>query len=327
MKFVIMGSLVLALTACSRPTTTPVGKVQDCDNGTYFSLKTQTCQTLWGHEAMADSEGFERIHIYNGVTVPRKINGHSPFLVTVAYDVNRPTTLEVVLKRALYGSVGGDGLSDWHKIEIPPGSGTRDVIVTPSYALPDGPAAAYIDGRWAIDSGYMLEIKGGDRFEDEDTDRLGSWRVAGIQVDSLAPRDPAAVKTLILGDLEAPDQIVGCEKVTVKLPVERLSFNAKFDLALKKPVNNWDNNGDSILWVQKGFQGTLEFQFEARNKETGACAIAGRAAIKDDTGNYPPDSYLFQLDIYKDGSEKLNTQSELFTVPEGSQPVIVASSN
>jgi hypothetical protein len=290
-------------------------------------LKTQTCHALWGHEAATDNSGFERIHIYNGVTVPRKINGHSPFLVTVAYNVSRPTTLEIVLKSVVLGAVGGDGLSDWHKIELDPGSGVRELILTPSYALPKGPAAAYIDGRWAIDTGYMLEIKGGDRFEDEDADQLGSWRVAGIQVDPEAPLDPQAKKVLILGTIDAPEQIVGCQLVSIKLPVERLNFDAKFEISLKKPANDWDNNGEASLWVKKDYQGTLEFKFEARNKNSSACAAPGAGAVRDASGEYPKDTYLFQLDIFKDGSEKLDTSLETYTVPESSQAVVVASAS
>lgn len=323
MNSVIIGSLALVLMGCGRPNTTTVGKVQDCDNGTYFSLKTQTCQGLWGHEPRTDAEGFERIHIYNGVTVPRKINGHSPFLVTVAYDVSRPTSLEISLKRVLFGQVSGDSLSDWHKIELEPGSGVREIVITPNYALPRGPAAAYIDGRWAIDSGYMIEIKGGDRFEDEDADRFKSWRVAGIQVDPEAPRDPAA-KALILGPLDAPEQIIGCQLIHVGLEVQRLNFNASFDLALKTPGSKWDSYGGQTIRVEKGFEGTLAFSFEA--KKDGACAPPGEGAYADASGNYPPMTYLLQLDIYTDDGQKLDKTSEVYTVPEGSQPVVVASS-
>jgi hypothetical protein len=327
MKCVVTGSLVLALLGCGRPGTTTVGQVQDCDNGTYFSLKTQSCQALWGYEARPDAAGFERLHIVNGITVPRKINGYSPFLVTVAYNVSRPSTLEVVLKRVTDGQVGGDSLSDWQKIEVTEaGAGVREVVLTPSYALPKGQAAAYIDGRWAVDSGYMIEVKGGDRFEDEDADRLGSWRVAGIQVDPDVPRDPAA-KALILGAMEAPDAIVGCQLVTVNLPVERLNFDAKFEVSLKKPGSGWDNNGEKSHWVEKGFRGRLAFQFEAVHQESKECASPGPGAYRDDSGQYPPDAYLFQLDVFKDGSEKLDTQSEDYTVPESSQAVIVTSAS
>lgn len=330
MNFVIIGSLALALMSCGRPDTTAVGKVQDCDNGTYFSLKTQTCQGLWGYTATADAEGFERIHIYNGVTVPRKINGRSPFLVTVGYNVSRPTTLEVVLKRVDQGQVGGDGLTNWQKLELDPGSGTRDLVLTPNYALPKGPAAAYIDGRWAIDTGYMLEVKGGDRFEDEDADQLGSWRVAGIQVDPDAPADPSG-KPVIIGPLEAPEQIVGCQQVNVSLDVKRLDFTASVAVALKMPGSGWRSYGDQTIKVDKGFKGKLDFAFAAKDDKE--CAPPGAGATSNPPWESPPGTYLFQLDIYPEDSKnadkdgKLDLQSEKYTVPEGSQPVVVASAS
>lgn len=330
MNFVIIGSLALALMSCGRPDTTTIGQVQDCDNGTYFSLKSQTCQSLWGYRTEADAEGFERIHIYNGVTVPRKINGRSPFLVTVAYNVSRPTTLEVVLKRVDQGQVGGDGLTNWQKFELDPGSGTRDLVLTPNYALPKGPAAAYIDGRWAIDTGYMLEIKGGDRFEDEDADQLGSWRVAGIQVDPEAPNDPSG-KPVIIGPLEAPDQIVGCQDVNVSLDVKRMDFTASFAVALKMPGSGWRSYGDQTIKVDKGFSGKLDFAFAAKDDKD--CAPPGAGATSNPPWDSPPGTYLFQLDIYPEDSKnadkdgKLDLQSEKYTVPEGSQPVVVASAS
>lgn len=333
MNFVIIGSLALALMSCGRPDTTTVGQVQDCDNGTYFSLKTQTCQGLWGYRTEVDAEGFERIHIYNGVTVPRKINGRSPFLVTVAYNVSRPTTLEVVLKRVDLGQVGGDGLTNWQKLELDPGSGTRDLVLTPNYALPKGPAAAYIDGRWAIDTGYMLEIKGGDRFEDEDADQLGSWRVAGIQVDPDAPEDPSG-KPVIIGPLEAPDEIVGCQQVNVSLDVKRIEFAASFAVALKMPGSGWLSYGNQTIKVDKGFSGKLDFAFAAKDeKNDKECAPPGLGATSNPPWDSPPGTYLFQLDIYPEDSKnadkdgKLDLQSAKYTVPEGSQPVVVASAS
>ncbi|HYX36413.1 MAG TPA: hypothetical protein VE954_25180 [Oligoflexus sp.] len=316
-------SLVLALMACGRPDTTPVGQVQDCDNGTYFSLKTQSCQTLWGYETRLDETGFESMHIANGVTVPRKINGQSPFLVTVAYNVSRPTSLEVVMKEVLFGTVGGDGLTDWQKLELEPGSGVRSLVLTPNYTLPKGRAAAYMDGRWTIDTGYMLEIKGGDRFEDEDADQIASWRVAGIQVDPEAPRDPAA-KSLILGAMVVPDQIVGCQLIEIDLPVQRLTFAASFDLALKQPGSNWASYGGQTIRLEKGFEGALHFQFAAKS-ETGDCAPPGPPAQADASGQFQPGAYLFQLDIYTDDGGKLDKTSEVYTVPEGWRPVTVAS--
>jgi len=325
MNYAVKWSLVLALTACGRPGTTPVGQVQDCDNGTYFSLKTQTCQALWGHEARTDGEGFERIHISNGVTVPRKINGYSPFLITVAYNVSRPSTLEIVLKRVLFGQVSGDGLSDWQKLELEPGSGLRELVLTPSYSLPKGTAAAYMNGRWTIDSGYMIEIKGGDRFEDEDADQIASWRVAGIQVDPDAPSDPLA-KSLILGPINAPDEVASCQLIELELPIHRLNFPASFDLALKQPGSGWDAYGGQTIRVEKGFEGDLQFQFEAKNSG-GTCAPPGAPAQADASGRFPPGTYLFQLDIYTDDGKKLDQESEEYTVPEGSQPVAVASAS
>lgn len=322
MNVAVRWSLVLALMACGRPDTTLVGEVQDCDNGTYFSLKTQTCQALWGHEARADAEGFERIHIYNGVTVPRKINGHSPFIVHVAYDVSRTSTLEIVMKRVAYGQVGGDGLTDWQKVEVDPGSGVRSLVLTPNYALPKGRAAAYIDGRWTIDTGYMIEVKGGDRFEDEDADHFASWRAAGIQVDPDAPSDPSG-KPLILGPMQAPDEVLGCQLIEIELPVYRLNFTASFDLALKQPNPKWDGFGGQTIKVDKGFQGNLQFQFEAKNEE--GCAPPGAAARSDESGQIPPHTYLFQLDIYTEDGQKLNKESAAYTIPEGSKPVTVAS--
>lgn len=330
MNFVIMGSLVLALIGCGRPDTTAVGEVKDCDNGSYFSLKSQSCQALWGHRTETDAAGFERIHIYNGVTVPRKINGLSPFLVTVAYNVSRPTALEIVLKKVERGQVGGDGLTDWHKVEISPGSGIQELVLTPTYTLPKGPAAAYIDGRWAIDTGYILEIKGGDRFEDEDADQLGSWRVAGIQVDPDAPLDPSG-KPVILGNLEAPSAIEGCQLVNISLDVKRLHFTSSFAVALKMPGSNWRSFGDQTLRVEKGFSGPLHFAFDAKDSE--GCAPAGPGATSNPPWESPAGTYLFQLDIYPEDSKnadkdgKLNLQSEKYTVPEGSQPVVVTNAS
>jgi hypothetical protein len=322
MNFIGMASLALALIGCARPDQAAVGKVQDCDNGTYFSLKTQSCEALWGYSPEVDALGFDRIRIVNGVTVPRKINGYSPFQVSVAYDLARRATLEIVLKKVLKGEVSGDGLSDWRKIELGPGRGVQDLVLTPAMALPKGPAAAYIDGRWAVDSGYMLEVKGGDRFEDEDADRLASWRVAGIQIDPEAPSDPLG-KDLILGSLAAPERIEGCQQVAVSLEITRLNFNASFDLALKTPGSNWDSYGGETLRVEKGFQGRLDFSFEA--KRDGACAPPGDGAYADASGQYPAKAYLFQLDIYTDEGQKLDQSSEAYTIPEGSLPVIVTA--
>ena len=323
MKVISFVGLVLSLWACNRSDPQPLGVVQDCDNGSYFSLREQSCQQLWGYKADRDSEGFDRLQIVNGVTVPRKINGQSNFAVEIAYDVNRQSTLEVVMKRVDFGQIGNDSYTDYQKVVIEPGQGSRTLILKPNQKIPPGPAAAFLDGRWSRDSGYVIEVKGGDRFEDEDDDQLKAWRVGGIQVDANAPDDPVG-KDIVLGKLIAPKNVSGCERVRVTLPIQRLRRTASFDLALKRPgTPNWDAYGGQTIQAEAGFEGVVNFDFLAVNKE-GICAPTGPAAIPDEGTRNAPDAYLFQLDIFDSLGTKLDITDRAFTVPTGSLPVVVS---
>jgi hypothetical protein len=324
MKDIIFAGLLLGLWACNRSDPQPLGTVQDCDNGSYFSLKEQSCQQLWGYKAARDSEGFDRLQIINGITVPRKINGQSNFAVEIAYDITRQSTLEVVMKRVDFGQMSNDSFTHYQKLVVEPGQGSRTLILKPNQKIPPGPAAAYLDGRWSRDSGYAIEVKGGDRFEDEDDDQLKAWRVAGIQVDENAPDDPVG-KDIVLGELLAPNEVHGCELVRVTLPVHRLRKSVSFDLALKRPgTPNWDAYGGQTIAIEAGFEGILNFDFLTQNKD-GTCAPTGPAAIPVEGTRNAPDAYLFQLDVFDSSGKKLDLMDRAYIVPSGSLPVLVSN--
>ncbi|MCX6128605.1 MAG: hypothetical protein NTX25_06005 [Proteobacteria bacterium] len=316
--------LLLLFTACHEKNEAPLGQVQDCDNGTYFSLSEQNCLKLWGHETLVDADGYERLQIFNGITVPSKINGQSPFKVDVAYNFSTKSNLEVTMKHVDFGEIGGESFTDTQKVSIEAGQGTTSVTLHPNQTIAPGPGASQIDGKWSRDSGYVIEVKGGDRFEDEDSDNFRAWRVAGIQVAKDRKDDPSA-KQMVLGELSGPIEIQACELVTVTLAIDKLEFPASFGLGLKRPGNGWDSWGEQYIEKEAGFQGLISFQFTAKKDKT--CAPAGPAAVSDADGNYAKDAYLLQLDVWDSKHNKLDKSSRDYTVKTQSMPVTVINNS
>ncbi len=328
MKWTLLFVWASVSLACSPSTTKVLGQVQDCDNGTYFSLQERNCLPLWGYQPRLDEDGFARLQVFNGLTVPSKINGRSPFTVEIAYDVAKTSQFEVMMKRVDQGQVGSETFSDYQKFSVPPGRGVKTLIVHSNQDIPEDFAATYIQGRWNHDSGYILEVKGGDRFEDEDDDGYGSWRVAGLQVDRRV-KDDLTAKTMILEAIAAPLVISSCSTFVVDLPVQKLSFPANFEISLKQPGKGWVGWGSAKLDVEAGFSGKLSFTLTARNNEN-LCAPTGPSTDPDSEGRISEDGYQLQLDIIDKSVKPSKKLEDLkfwdFQVAQGFLPVSVTSS-
>lgn len=304
-------AVTILLAACRAEQTEEIGKVQDCGNGQQFNLRTGECRLLAGHQMLLDRRGFERISLKNGLIVPRSINGKTPFTVSFAYDVSRATAFDIVLKKVEGGSMGGDNYSDWRKVWVEAGKGVATVRLFPKDNKPieTGRAANYLEGRWLNEDGYAIELKGGDRFENEDADRLEDWRVAGVAVDEEAADDPEG-KLVLLGEFRIKDPLASCGVIEGTIEVLKTEIDLDLIFGLKEPGSNWRSWGGYELNVPAGREGTFEFRFDAKDGE-GRCAPPG-GKVQFDPWYAPSGNYLVQLDIFDAAGEKIKFDQYLY---------------
>lgn len=311
LKSLLFLQLFVLSLGCKPDETKEVGRVNECSNGSYFSLEDGSCQLLSGHSLLHDSLGFERVEVDNGLTVPRVVNGLTPFSVSFSYDVNRRAAFDVVVKRVEYGEVLGDNYTYWEKVWVEPGQGRAKVRLYPKDGkpMPAGKANNFIEGSWRSDVGFIVEVKGGDRFEDDDGDALKLWRVAGLEIDPEVADDPEA-KSLILGDLKVAETFVSCGQVEGSLDVIKNEENLRLVFGLKDPGNEWRSWGEQTLDLPQGYQGVLPFAFKAQDG-AGACPPAG-GPISVDPWKAEPGQYVLQLDIYNSKGEQIKFDNSLY---------------
>ena len=290
-------SITLSFAACKSEKTEELGQMSECDNGSYFNLQTSKCQFLAGHKLMQDSLGFSRIELANGVTVPRSINGKTPFVVSFRYQVNRRTAFDVVLKKVEYGAMGGDTYSDWAKVTVEAGEGIAFARLYPKDGkpIPEAKAANNVEGQWVSEAGYAIEIKGGDHFEDDDADSYKSWRVAGIEVDANTLDDPEG-KFFILGDIKMDQLVESCKEVQGSIEVVKTDLDIELNFGLKEPGSDWRSWGGKALKIGKGGSGIFSFNFLAQDPE-GKCPPPGEP-VQIEPWKAEAGQYLLQLDIF-----------------------------
>lgn len=306
-----LGSLLVLISSCKADKSEEIGPVSACSNGSYFSLEAGECRPLSGHSLLYDPLGFERMEVDNGITVPRAVNGHSPFSVFFTYDVNKTASFDVVVKRVEYGEVLGDNYTYWEKVWVEPGQGTAEVRLYPKDGkpMPSGPANNFIEGSWRSDVGFIVEVKGGDRFEDDDGDAIKLWRVAGLEIDPRAPDDPEA-KELIVGDVQLASSFVSCGEISGSVPLIKSEKALKLVFGLKDPGNNWRGWGEQTVDIPRGYQGLVNFSFPARDA-AGECPPSG-GAVRVDPWQPEPGQYVLQMDIYDEAGEAIRFDGQLY---------------
>ncbi len=313
---------MFVIAGCQPSETKEIGKVADCGNGSYFSLEAGDCKVLAGHSLVHDQLGFERIQVENGVTVPQAINGRTPFIVSFSYEVSRRSSFDLVVKRVEYGTVMNDNYSNWEKVTVDPGKGEVKVRLYPKdgKAMPPGRANNYVQGSWQTDVGYIVEVRGGDRFEDEDADSIDLWRVAGLEINEAVPDDPDA-KALILGDLEVASSFVSCGPIRGQLNVLKSDEDLTLVLGLKDPGNNWKTWGEKRIALAKGAQGPVQFDFTAASPE-GQCPPPG-SAVSVNPWKAEPGQYLLQLDLVASDGQQIQFDNNVYQAVRSSVGVEV----
>ena len=310
--------ITLTFAACKSEKTQEIGQVRSCENGSYFNLQTGSCQLLAGHLPLKDALGFERVVLSNGITVPRVINGKTPFSVRFSYNVSRRTSFDVVLKKVEFGSMGGDNYSDWAKVTVEAGEGIAIARLFPKDGkpIPEAKAANNVEGQWlGDDAGYAIEIKGGDRFEDDDADEYKVWRVGGIAIDAAAPDDPEA-KIYLLGDMKLADTVSSCGEVQGSIEVVKTELDLIFKIGLKEPGSNWYSWGEMQLEIAQGSRGIYSFHFLARDKD-GRCPPPGEK-VQIEPWQAKAGQYLIQLDIFDEKGQQLKVDHYLYEAARSS---------
>ncbi len=306
----ILGAAWLSLAlmgACRQESTQAIGEVQKCGNGMYFSLQDQACRPLKGYNFQLDAFGFERVKLSNGVSVPRKVNGKSPFIVSFAYNVTQAASFDVVVKRYEFGNVKDENYTYWEKVKVPAGQGEAKVRLFPKDGLiPPGGPAQRVEDQWQEDEGYIIEIKGGDRFENEDSDELSEWRVAGLDVDPSAPDDPDG-KVLIMEPISLSASLQSCTTAHFYLEFRKSEIDLAFSIALKEPANAqeaWYSWGTVEIKVPAGSAQKIPVELVLKDRK-GLCPPAGRAV---NTSNWDavPGAYVLQIDVFDKSGKKLN---------------------
>jgi hypothetical protein len=305
----------LTLTACGRDHTQRVGQAETCANGQYFSYSDQTCRVYEGFSYVQDE--FEQnllIDERKGVRVPVTINGQSPFQISFRYDVKEPTTFDMAIKKYKDGHLGGTTYSQWSKAEVGPGQGWKTVTIYPEGPLDKGPAGVYLNGSWLTETGYVLELNGGDRYEDQDIDGLPAWRVVGLQVDPTANADlrvesnrssadqnpveeePYPNMELVLTDFSADSSAQACEPIRASVQIVHYrpeTVNPVYlEVALKDVTAGWSVVASDRLRVPDEVPARLEFEltFDATADAAEDCSLSpGKAYKEDGSGRYAID--------------------------------------
>lgn len=321
-----LATITISFTACRAEKTEELGKVQDCGNGQHFNLQTGQCTMLAGHKLLFDGMGFERVSLKNGMTVPRVVNGKTPFSISFTYDVSRQTSFDLVLKKVEDGNLLNDNLTDWAKVTVEAGKGTATVRLYPKdrKAIEPAKAANYLEGEWLSDSGYAIELKGGDRYEDDDGDPIKSWRVAGVEVNAEAPDDPEG-KIFILGDIVVDEEVRSCGEIKGTIEIIKSEIDLDFYLALKEPAKDWHDWGGVGILIAKGTKGIQPFSFWAKD-EKGNCPPPGDK-VQLDPWRASAQNYLIQLDIKDDEGEKIELDQQVYKGVRSSVGVRVTAEN
>ena len=313
MRGFIRGMAVITaflLTSCQQEKTEAIGQVQDCGSGMYFSLQDQVCRPLKGHSFLTDPFGFERMTITNGLTVPKRVNGTSPFIVSFRYHVSQATTFEVVAKRLEMGELKGDAYTFWEKVKVEAGEGEARVRLFPKDGLiPPGGPAQRVEEQWQEEEGYVIEVKGGDRFENEDSDEYKNWRVAGLDVDPSAPDDPDG-KVFIMEATAVPSVAQSCDTLQFELTFQKAEIDLEFVVALKEPAHpkeSWYDWGNTYFKVPAGMQGKIPVSLFLQDKY-GNCPPAGRK-VNVERWDAEPGAYVIQIDAFDKSHKKLNLSS------------------
>ncbi len=313
------------LSSCQQEKTKAIGQVEDCGSGMYFSLQDQVCRPLKGHSFLTDPYGFERITIENGLTVPKKINGTSPFIVSFRYNVSQATSFDIVVKRLEFGEVKGDAYTDWEKVKVPAGEGEVRVRLFPSGGvIPPGGPAQRVEEQWQEEEGYLIEVKGGDRFENEDSDNFKSWRVAGLDVDPSTPDDPDG-KVFIMQPVGLSETVQSCDMLSFELSFQKTDIELDFVVALKEPAHPksaWYDWGSTSITVPAGTSGKVPVQLVLQDKN-GTCPPAGRK-VNTERWDAVAGAYVIQIDAFDQSGKKLNLSAREYGVSQSTIGVNVA---
>ncbi|MFW7379653.1 MAG: hypothetical protein ACOH5I_12645 [Oligoflexus sp.] len=303
--------LLISLISCQREEARYLGEEETCANGYYFSLKSLACEQITGFFLGTDAYSQDQLQTSDLLRVPTEINGRSPFMVSFYYDVDFDASkFEIAVRRIENGVFLNPVYSDWKEVYVDRGHGWYDVRVTipEGQDLAAGPAINQVQGHWLQRHGWLVEVKGGDPDEDSDKDRIPSWRTAGLEVDPDAP-DQYAAKTLILGPVEGPDEVLPCKELKGKFAVEKLDFDMTVTIALKQPGLDWRDWGSVVLEVPQNTKAWVPFSFVAKDAE-GICPPPAGPASRSSTGLYVGDGYLLQLDFYNNSGDRLELNSE-----------------
>jgi hypothetical protein len=182
-----------------------------------------------------------------------------------------------------------------------------------------------VENLWQNETGYLVELKGGDRFENEDTDDYSSWRVAGLDVDPTAPDDPDG-KVLIMEALGLMDSVQSCETLSFDLNIRKTELDLDLVVALKEPAHpkeTWYDWGSASVEVPAGTSGRVPLSLVLRDKN-GTCPPAGRK-VNVERWDAVAGAYVLQIDAFDKSGKKLNLGARDYLVSQSTIGVNVTA--